>query len=47
VPPPAKKLLPLASFEIYAPSRQMILGFLAGWAAAIAMVAAVVWMVRG
>ena len=45
--PPPRKLLPLKSFEIYVPSRQLLVGFLAGWAAAIAMVASVVWIVRG
>ncbi|MDY0168792.1 MAG: sodium:solute symporter family protein [Thermoguttaceae bacterium] len=46
-PAATRKLLPLASFEIYRPSRQMIAGFLAGWVAVAVLIATVVWIVRG
>lgn len=46
-PAATRKLLPLTSLEIYRPSRQMIVGFLAGWVAAAVLIATVVWIVRG
>ena len=30
-PVPARKLIPLHSFEVYIPSRQMLVGFIVGW----------------
>ncbi len=45
--PKARKLLPLASLEIYVPSRQMATGFLVGWLAVAAMIASVVWIASG
>ncbi len=36
--PPARKLIPSDSFEIYVPSKQLVLGFLAGWVAVALLV---------
>ena len=47
MPAEARRLLPLRSIELYRPSRQMMVGFLAGWVAVALLVASVVWIVRG
>lgn len=45
ITPPARKLVPLDSFEIYVPSRQMVVGFLAGWVAVGSLIGFFVWLV--
>lgn len=44
---PPRKLIPLRSFEIYVPSRQMIGGFLAGWCGVALLIAVFLWLVKG
>jgi Na+/proline symporter len=43
---PRRKLLPIASLEIYVPRLQMLLGFLAGWVAVALLIGVVLWIVK-
>jgi len=41
---PRRKLLPLKSFEVYVPSRQMIAGFAAGWGVVVVLIGGFLWL---
>lgn len=45
VTPPPRKLIPLESFEVYVPSKQMMAGFLAGWVAVALLIGSFLWLI--